>query len=110
MPNSVEAWRLGQAGGTAIADVLYGEVNPSDKLPETIPIRLQDSPASLDVDVDVDDGAVRYSEGLFVGIGGTTRAGWRSRTRLGTASPTPRSTTARRRWRPRAHRATSRSA
>lgn len=65
VPAIVEAWLLGQAGGSAIADVLYGVVNPSAKLAETIPIRLQDSPAYLDFDVD--DGVVRYSEGLFVG-------------------------------------------
>lgn len=65
VPAIVEAWLLGQAGGSAIADVLYGVVNPSAKLAETIPLRLQDSPAYLDFDVD--NGLIRYSEGLFVG-------------------------------------------
>jgi beta-glucosidase len=61
----VEAWLLGQAGGTAIADVLYGVVNPSARLAETIPHRLQDSPAFLDFPGE--HGHVRYGEGVFVG-------------------------------------------
>ncbi|HET7802284.1 MAG TPA: glycoside hydrolase family 3 C-terminal domain-containing protein [Humibacillus xanthopallidus] len=61
----VEAWLLGQAGGTAVADVLYGAVNPSGRLAETIPHRLQDSPAYLDFPGE--HGHVRYGEGLFVG-------------------------------------------
>lgn len=65
VPAIVEAWLLGQAGGSAIADVLCGAVNPSGKLAETIPLRLQDTPAYLNFGVD--DGLVRYSEGLFVG-------------------------------------------
>jgi beta-glucosidase len=61
----VEGWLLGQAGGTAVADVLYGVVNPSGRLAETIPHRLQDSPAYLDFPGE--RGHVRYGEGLFVG-------------------------------------------
>ncbi|WP_141845051.1 glycoside hydrolase family 3 C-terminal domain-containing protein [Humibacillus xanthopallidus] len=61
----VEGWLLGQAGGTAVADVLYGAVNPSGRLAETIPHRLQDSPAYLDFPGE--RGHVRYGEGLFVG-------------------------------------------
>ncbi|GAA3210532.1 glycoside hydrolase family 3 C-terminal domain-containing protein [Oerskovia jenensis] len=61
----LEGWLLGQAGGGAIADVLYGDVNPSAKLTETIPVRLEDSPAFLNFPGE--DGHVRYGEGLFVG-------------------------------------------
>jgi len=65
VPAIVEAWLLGQAGGGATADVLYGEVNPSGKLTETIPLRLEDSPAYLNFPGE--QGHVRYGEGLFVG-------------------------------------------
>ena len=65
MPAIVEGWLLGQAGGGAIADVLYGAVNPSGRLAETIPVRLADSPAYLDFPGE--HSHVRYGEGLFVG-------------------------------------------
>jgi beta-glucosidase len=65
VPAIVEGWLLGQAGGGAIADVLYGVVNPSGRLAETIPVRLADSPAFLDFPGE--HGHVRYGEGLFVG-------------------------------------------
>lgn len=65
VPAIVEGWLLGQAGGGAIADVLYGVVNPSGRLAETIPVRLADSPAHLDFPGE--HSHVRYGEGLFVG-------------------------------------------
>jgi beta-glucosidase len=65
VPAILEAWLLGQAGGGATADVLYGAVNPSAKLTETIPLRLQDNPSFLNFGGT--DGHVRYGEGLFVG-------------------------------------------
>ncbi|WP_194410467.1 glycoside hydrolase family 3 C-terminal domain-containing protein [Microbacterium cremeum] len=65
VPAILEAWLLGQAGGGAIADVLFGEVNPSAKLTETIPLRLEDTPAYLDFPGEFSH--VRYGEGLFVG-------------------------------------------
>jgi beta-glucosidase len=61
----LEGWLLGQAGGGAVADVLYGAVNPSGRLAETIPVRLEDTPAYLDFPGE--HGHVRYGEGLFVG-------------------------------------------
>jgi len=61
----VEFWLTGQAHGEAVADVLLGEVNPSGKLAETIPRRLQDTPAFLDYPGD--SGRVRYGEGIYVG-------------------------------------------
>ncbi|MCT9819776.1 glycoside hydrolase family 3 C-terminal domain-containing protein [Microbacterium sp. W1N] len=65
VPAIVEAWLLGQAGGSATADVLFGDVNPSGKLTETVPVRLSDTPAFLDFPGEF--GHVRYGEGLFVG-------------------------------------------
>ena len=64
----VEGWLLGQAGGPALADVLFGLVNPSGKLTETIPNRLADVPSYLNFPGDTT--GVRYGEGLFVGYRG----------------------------------------
>ena len=68
VPAVVEGWLLGQAGGGAIADVLFGTVNPSGRLAETIPLRLQDHPSYLGFPGE--HGHVRYGEGLFVGYRG----------------------------------------
>ncbi|WP_341975879.1 glycoside hydrolase family 3 C-terminal domain-containing protein [Microbacterium sp. LTA6] len=65
VPAIVEGWLLGQAGGGAVADVLFGDVNPSGKLAETIPLRIEDTPAFLDAPGEFSH--TRYSEGLFVG-------------------------------------------
>lgn len=65
VPAILEGWLLGQAGGSATADLLYGTANPSGRLTETIPLRLADSPAYLDFPGE--HGHVRYGEGVFVG-------------------------------------------
>ncbi|WP_019547754.1 glycoside hydrolase family 3 C-terminal domain-containing protein [Streptomyces sulphureus] len=65
VPALLEGWLLGQAGGSATVDVLYGDVNPSARLTETLPHRLQDTPAYLDFPGEL--GHVRYGEGVFVG-------------------------------------------
>jgi beta-glucosidase len=61
----LEAWMMGQAGGGAIADVLFGTVNPSGKLAETFPHKLVDTPAHLNFPGGY--GEVRYGEGIFIG-------------------------------------------
>jgi beta-glucosidase len=65
VPAIVEGWLLGQAGGGAIADVVFGVVNPSGRVAETIPVRLEDSAVSINFPGE--KGHVRYGEGLFVG-------------------------------------------
>ena len=65
VPAIVESWLLGQAGGGAVADVLYGVVNPSGKLTETVPVRLEDNPSYGNFPGEF--GHVRYGEGLLVG-------------------------------------------
>jgi len=61
----VEGWLLGQAGGSAMADVLFGVVNPSGHLAETIPLRLEDNPSWNNFPGE--QGHVRYGEGVMVG-------------------------------------------
>ena len=68
VPAIVEGWLLGQAGGSAVADVIFGRVNPSGRLAETIPLSLKDHPSYLDFPGE--HGHVRYGEGLFVGYRG----------------------------------------
>lgn len=65
VPAILEGWLLGQAGGGGTADVLYGIVNPSGKLAETIPLRLADNPSYGNFPGE--HGHVRYGEGLLVG-------------------------------------------
>jgi beta-glucosidase len=61
----LEAWMMGQAGGGAVADVLFGHANPSGKLAETYPLCLKDTPSYLNFPGE--NGIVRYGEGLFIG-------------------------------------------
>ena len=61
----MEAYMMGQAGGGAIADILYGRVNPSGKLAETFPLKLSDTPAFTNFPGEL--GKVHYGEGIFIG-------------------------------------------
>lgn len=65
VPAIVEAWYPGQECGNAIADVLFGDVDPSGKLPMTFVKALEDSPSYGNYPGK--DGVVRYAEGIFVG-------------------------------------------
>ncbi|MGD0557717.1 MAG: glycoside hydrolase family 3 N-terminal domain-containing protein [Streptosporangiaceae bacterium] len=69
----VQAGLAGEAAGGAIADVLTGRVNPSGKLTETIPLRIEDCPAYLNFPGE--EGHVRYGEGVFTGYRGYDEAG-----------------------------------
>jgi len=61
----LETWLGGQAVGGAIADVLFGRVNPCGKLAESFARRLEDTPAFLNWPGE--DGRVHYGEGIFIG-------------------------------------------
>jgi beta-glucosidase len=61
----VEAWFTGQECGHAIADILFGDVNPSGKLPVSFPARYEDNPTYDHYPGH--DGQVHYAEGIFVG-------------------------------------------
>lgn len=62
----VWSWFNGSEGGNALADVLIGNVNPSGKLPWTMPKNLEDSPAHATNSFPGDD-SVTYKEGILVG-------------------------------------------
>ncbi len=63
----VEAWYPGMEGGHVIADILFGDINPSGKLPVTFPKRLADSPAHASSRTFPGDDRVYYDEGIFIG-------------------------------------------
>ena len=61
----LESWLLGQAGGLALADVIFGQVSPSGKLAQSIPLDINDDPSMLNWPGE--EGHVDYGEGVFVG-------------------------------------------
>jgi beta-glucosidase len=63
----LEAWYPGQDDGTAIASVLFGDVDPSGHLPETFPTSLSETPTASPAQFPGVAGKVDYSEGLDVG-------------------------------------------
>lgn len=65
VPCVVQAWYAGMEGGSAMADVIFGDVNPSGKLPLTFPKKLSETPAHDIGEYAADE--CRYHEGLLVG-------------------------------------------
>jgi beta-glucosidase len=65
IPAVMQAWYPGQECGNSIADVLFGAVNPSGRLPQTFPRRLEDDLTF--VNYPGENGKVVYGEGIFIG-------------------------------------------
>ena len=65
VPAIIEAFLGGQAVGASTVDILYGVVNPSGKLAESFPIKLEDNPSYLNFAGDSKE--INYSEEIFVG-------------------------------------------
>ena len=87
LPASIlQIWFGGEAVGTAVADVLRGADEPGGRLPHTIPVRLEDTPAFPYYPGA--GGKVTYGEGLFVGHRHYATTGTAPATGSGTASAT----------------------
>ena len=70
VPVLLHAWYPGQEGGNALADILFGDANPSAKLPVTFEARKQDNPAYKFYPSSDGGASVRYEEGVYVGYRG----------------------------------------
>jgi len=67
VPSVLLGWYGGSEGGRAIADVLFGDVNPSGRLPFTFPVKLEDNPAHYNGKIFPTRGKNHYDEGIFLG-------------------------------------------
>ena len=70
VPGVLEAWYPGQEGGTAIAEILTGAVNPSGHLAATFEKRWEDNPAYNTYYPGKGSNKVEYKEGIFIGYRG----------------------------------------
>ncbi len=75
VPALVEAWYPGQEGGTALAEILFGDTNPSGRLPATFEKRFEDNPVFANHYPEPGTRRVVYREGVFVGYRGYERNG-----------------------------------
>ena len=74
VPALLETWYAGQSGGTALAEILFGDVTPGGHLPVTFERRAEDNPTFNNYYPDPGTKVVRYKEGLFVGYRGYEHA------------------------------------
>jgi beta-glucosidase len=65
----LQAWYSGEEVGRAVAEIIFGDVNPSGKLPATFEKRLEDNPTSPYYQIK-DNNKTPYTEGIFVGYRG----------------------------------------
>ncbi len=75
VPGLFQAWYPGQEGGTALAQLIFGDASPSAKLPITIERRWEDNPAHDTYYPKGGDKKVVYTEGVFVGYRGYDKSG-----------------------------------
>ena len=75
VPAMLQAWYPGQEGGTALAEILLGAVNPSGRLPASFERRAEDSPAFPYLDAAPETRQIQYGEGIFVGYRGFQQLG-----------------------------------
>jgi beta-glucosidase len=73
VPALVQAWYPGQEGGTALAEILFGDINPSGRLPVTFERRWEDNPVHDSYYPEAGTKRVVYKEGIFVGYRGYER-------------------------------------
>ena len=66
VPGLLHAWYPGQEGATALAQILFGDVSPSGKLPASFERRWEDN-ASFDSYYPKQDKKIEYKEGIFLG-------------------------------------------
>jgi beta-glucosidase len=67
VPAILHAWYPGQEGGTALAQILFGDYSPSGKLPASFERRWEDNPTFHSYYPKKGEKRVQYSEGVFVG-------------------------------------------
>lgn len=70
VPGLIHAWYPGENGGLALGEILFGDINPSGKLPITMEKHLQDNPTSANYSLTSDASTIQYTEGLYVGYRG----------------------------------------
>jgi beta-glucosidase len=75
VPVILQTWYPGQEGGTALAEILFGDVNPSGRLPVSFERHWGDNPAHDSYYPQDDAKGVIYKEGIFVGYRGYERSG-----------------------------------
>jgi beta-glucosidase len=67
VPTLLHAWYPGQEGGTALAEILFGDASPSGKLPVSLERRWEDNPTFHSYYPEKRGSRVQYSEGVFLG-------------------------------------------
>jgi len=75
VPALFQAWFPGEEGGSAFAQILFGDFSPSGKLPMTFERRWEDNPAHDTYYPKNGDKKVAYTEGVFVGYRGYEKSG-----------------------------------
>ena len=70
VPGLIHAWYPGENGGLALGEILFGDVNPSGKLPVTMEKKLQDNPTTGNYPLISNATTINYTEGIYVGYRG----------------------------------------